>query len=334
MTHSSHSPAAPLRVVVLGAGGVGGHFGGELALAGHDVTLLARGDHLAAIRDRGGLELRHAATGASRLAPVRATDDHDALPDCDLVLVAVKSYSLGEVAGPAVRLGRAGATVMPLLNGVDAADRLVALGVPREALLGGLTFISVAKAAPGVIEHRSPFQRIVVGRFGGAAPNDPAPDGSVRTDTPVERIVQAFGDTPVDIRVTDRIEVELWHKLTFIAAIAAACGLSRTDVTTVLRAPMGRLLFERAVGEILAVARAHGVAVDDDAAERTITTTAGLTPGMKPSLLLDVERGGPTEVDVLSGAIARLGRRYGVPTPIHDTATAAIGAATGVTISE
>ena len=332
------APAPPLRVVVLGAGGVGGYFGGVLARAGHHVTLLARGDHLAAIRTH-GLELRtppdgEGAPGGPPRPPTHvrvslgATDDAGALPPADLVLVAVKSYSLREVAPAAARLAAGGATVLPLLNGVDAADHLAAEGVPRTALLGGATVISAAKVAPGVVERRSAVQRVVVGRFGAAAPAGPATDGPAvpdpSGDPDVGRIVRAFQGAGVDARATAHIVVELWHKLAFLAPMAAACGLARADVGTVCAAPLGHLLVERAVAEVVAVARAHGVAVDPELAAQTVAAITALPGAMRPSLLLDLERGGPTEIDVLSGAVSRLGRHYGVPTPVHDTAVAAL----------
>ncbi|HEY0780455.1 MAG TPA: ketopantoate reductase family protein [Gemmatirosa sp.] len=312
--------AEALRVVVLGAGGVGGYFGGVLARAGHQVTLLARGDHLAAIHAR-GLELRMPGAGAPPMVThPEATDDAGALPEADLVVVAVKSYSLGEVAPAAARLAAAGATVLPLLNGVEAADRLADGGVPRAALLGGVTVISAARVAPGVIERRSAFQRVVVGRFGEhAAPSER-----------VSRIVQAFLDAGVDAQASSRIEVELWHKLAFLASMAAACGLARRAVGAVRDASLGRLLIERAVAEIVAVGRAHGVAMDPDIGADTVAAIDALPAEMRPSFLADLERGGPTELDVLSGAVSRFGRRYSVPTPVHDTAVAALGATLGL----
>ncbi len=313
----------PLRAVVLGAGGVGGYFGGVLARAGHAVTLLARGDHLAGIRAR-GLELRVPADESvafDRDGCVRldATDDPDALPDADLVIVAVKSYSLDEVAPAAARLAAGGATVLPLLNGVDAADRLVAAGVPVRALLAGVTVISAARVAAGVIERRSAFQRVIVGRLGAHTLDD-------ARDEAAGRIVSAFRDAGVDARESPRIEVDLWNKLVFLASMAAACGLARADVGTVRRAPLGHLLVERAVAEIVAVARAHGIALAPDIGEQTVAAIDALPAAMRPSFLLDVERGGPTELDVLSGAVSRFGRRYSVPTPVHDTAVAALSA--------
>src|SRR5690348_15497658 len=151
-----------MKVAIIGVGGVGGYYGGLLARSGCDVHLLARGAHLDALRTR-GLDIRTPET--TWTASVNATDDPAALAGAfgpgDLAVVAVKAYSLAEVV-PAMRLlAERGATVLPLLNGVDAASRLVDLGVAPERLLGGVTYISAARVGPGLIERRSPFQRVL-----------------------------------------------------------------------------------------------------------------------------------------------------------------------------
>ncbi|HET9984211.1 MAG TPA: 2-dehydropantoate 2-reductase [Longimicrobiales bacterium] len=298
-----------MRFVVLGAGGVGGYYGAMLARAGHDVAFLARGAHLDAIRSDG---LRvHSPDGDFVVHPA-ATDDPAALPAADAVLVTVKSYSLEEAAPAAARLAAGGATVVPLLNGVDAADRLAELGVPREAILGGVTYLSAARTAPGVIERRSPFQRVVVGELGGGS--------SERA----ERIAGALRDAGVEAAAVPDIDVQLWRKLVFLAPLAAACGLARAPIGAVRARPLGPLLLERLVGETAAVARARGVALPPGEEARTLEQIRGLPDGMRPSYLLDLEAGGPTELDLLSGAISRIGRELGVPTPVHDTAAAVL----------
>ncbi len=304
-----------LHVAILGAGGVGGYYGGVLARAGHDVTLLARGAHLDAVRAR-GLELRE--PEGTAVVPVAATDDPAALGAADLAIVAVKSYALEEIAPAVAHVARRGATVLPLLNGVDAADRLAAAGVPRDALLGGVTFISAARVAAGVIERWSPFRRVVLGELA------PAQTGSTARTAAIAAALRSAGVTAT---VTDEIVVELWRKLAFLAPIAAACGLARAPIGAVRDAPLGREVLARAVEEIVAVARALGVPLGDDEARRTVRAIDDIPPAMRPSLLLDLERGGPTEIDVLSGAIARLGRERGIPTPTHDVAVAALSAA-------
>jgi 2-dehydropantoate 2-reductase len=303
--------AGRLRVVILGAGGVGGYYGGSLARAGNPVAFLARGAHLEAIRAR-GLEVR--TPEGSFIATVEASDDVTALGPADLAIVAVKTYSLGEVLPAARLLAKTGAVVLPLLNGVEAVERLVAGGVPAASVLGGLTQISVARVAPGVVERKSPFQNVAVGELSGGP--------SARA----ERIAQAFREAGAQARVSEDIVADLWRKFAFIAPMGAACGMARTSIGPVRDAPYGKLLLERAVREVLAVAQARGVALAPDEGTKILAFMDGLGAAMKPSFLLDLEAGGPNELDDLSGAVARLGRSAGVETPVHDTAVAALGA--------
>jgi len=298
-----------VRIAVVGAGGVGGYYGGVLARAGHDVRFLARGEHRAAIRSR-GLELKEPDGGFT--AAVFASDRVEEVGPAELVLVAVKSYSLAEVA-PAVRqLAAGGADVLPLLNGVEAFETLAARGVPEKAMLCGLTTISVARIAPGVVERKSPFRSVVLGERGGGS--------SARA----ERIAAAFRETGTDARVSGEIAVELWRKLLFIATIAAGCGLARSSIGAVRSAPLGGRLLERAAREIGAVARARGVSLPDGDEEKVLQQIGALPGALKPSFLLDLERGGPNELDVLSGAVSRFGELSGVPTPTHDAVVAAL----------
>ena len=298
-----------MKIAILGAGGVGSYYGGTLARAGHQVTLLAREAHLDALRQR-GLEVR--TPDETFTAAVAATDDPGKLGEIDLAVVAVKSYSLPEIAPAARSLAATGADVLPLLNGVEAADRLIAAGVPDDRVLGGLTEISTVRTGPGAVERRSTFQRIVVGeRAGGASER-------------AERIAEAFRAAGAEARVSADITVDLWRKLAFIATMAAACGLARSPIGPIRKAPYGPLLLERAVHEVAAVGRGRGVALPADVEAKILAFIASLPDPIKPSFLLDLESGGPTEIDDLCGAVSRLGRLAGVETPVHDVATAAL----------
>lgn len=300
-----------MRIAILGVGGVGGYYGGILARAGHAVALLARGENLEALRQR-GLEIR--TPQETFTAAVTAAGDPREIGPADLAIVAVKTYSLPEIAPAARFLAQSGAAILPLLNGVDAADRLIESGVPADRVLGGMTHISAARIAPGVIECRSPFQRVVLGeRSGGLSER-------------AERFAAALRDAGAEATASAEIDVDLWRKLAFIATMAAACGLSRSPVGPVREAPLGPLLLERAVREVIAVGRARGVALDErEDAAKILAFIDSLAPAIKPSFLLDLESGGPTEIEDLSGAVSRLGRLAGVETPVHDVATAALG---------
>ena len=299
-----------MRIAILGAGGVGGYYAGILARSGHAVALLARGAHLDALRAR-GLEVR---TPEEKFTvAIQATNDPTALGVCDVAIVAVKTYSLAAIAPAARLLAEGGAAILPFLNGVEAADRLVESGVPANQVLGGLTQVSVVKVEPGVVERKSSFQKVTVGERMG------------KPSERVRRIVEAFQGAGAEARVSEDISADLWRKFAFIASMAAACGLARAPIGPVRDAPYGKVLLARAVREVLAVARARGLRLAEDEESKILAFIDSLGGGMKPSFLLDLEAGGPTELDDLIGAVARLGREAGVETPVHDTAAAALG---------
>ena len=295
---------------------MGGYDGAVLSRAGNEVQLFARGKHLESIR-RDGLRIQEP-DGSTWIARVAATDDAAALRGAKLVLVTVKSYDLDAIGPVAADLARHGASVVPLLNGVEAADRLEQNGVPRQSLLGGLTAISAERTAPGQVTRKSAFNRVVVGELSGGV--------SARA-TEIAGLLAAAG---IEARASGEMPLELWRKFVFISTMAGCCGLARTSIGPIRAAPQGNSLLERATAESVAVGRALGIGFAADEVSRVLAQVAALPDPMKPSFLLDLERGGPTELDVLSGAVSRLGRQVGVPTPVHDTAVAAFGAALGL----
>jgi 2-dehydropantoate 2-reductase len=298
-----------LKVIVLGAGAIGAYYGGQLARTGHDVTLYARGENLTVIRRR-GLEIR--TPEGSTVVQVTATDRADELGAADFVILGVKSYSLDSI-GPVVRqTAEKGAAILPFLNGVETTDHLLKLGVPRGAVLGGVTRISVVRVQPGVVERRGPGQSVIIGELDG------------QTTDRVTRIATAFRDAGTDARVSNQIDIDLWQKFVFLAAIAAVCGLARAPLGALRERPLGRRLLQRAVQEAVDVARARGIPLADDETTKVVAAIEALPPGTKPSFLLDLESGGPTELDVLSGAVSRYADEAGVLAPIHDTVTAAL----------
>jgi 2-dehydropantoate 2-reductase len=304
-----------MRIAILGAGGIGAYYGAALARAGNAVELLARGEHLRALREQ-GLEVADPdETWHLKLPATNAVAD---LRGAALALVSVKSYGLESIAPAAADLARNGAVILPLLNGVDAADTLVRLGVPRAQILGGLTVISAEKTGPGKVARRSRYQRVVVGELDGGL------------SSRASEIATLFSTAGVDARATAEMALELWRKFELITTLAAGCGLSRTAVGALRTAPLGRALLEHAAAESVAVGRARTVPLADDEEARVMSAVDGVPDGMKPSFLLDVERGGPTELDVLSGAVSRMGHELSVPTPVHDVVVAAISAGLGI----
>ena len=307
-----------MRIAILGAGGIGGYYGGLLARAGHHVLLLARGENLSVLQRR-GLEVRTPLE--SFLVEVEASEDVTRFGSVDWAILSVKTYSLSEIASSAEFLAKHGALILPLLNGVDIAERLIEYGVPKPSVLGGLTTVSAERKGPGVFERHGRVQQIVFGEFDQAQPLGP------NVQTRAERlsdIAKAFREAGVETRISTEIGTDLWRKFAFLAPVAAACGLTRSAIGPIRAAPLGRLLLERAIREVLVVGRARGIPLAEDEVSRILDFCDSLPETNKPSLLSDLQAGRPTEIEDLSGAVSRMGRLVGVETPVHDTAAVAI----------
>ena len=291
-----------MRIAIYGAGGVGGYYGGVLARAGCEVALLARGGHLAAIR-QAGLHVR-SPRGDFLVRPAAATDDPGEIGPVDIVIVAVKSTHL-----PAVRDGIAPllgpeTLVVPFLNGVDSHEALVP-AVGRARMGKGLTRIISEIAAPGEIRHVGVDPYVAMAEWDGSA--------SARVDA----LVAALRDAGVDAEVPPDIDAALWLKFLFICSVGGVGAACRMPLGTVRTLPETRALLRRAMEEIVAVAVAHGVSLSDEAVTFAMNTVDTFPPEGTSSLQRDIVAGLPSELDAWSGAAARLGAEAGVPTPVH-----------------
>ena len=291
-----------MRLSVIGGGAIGSYIAALVARHGGDVRLLTRGAHLDAIRT-GGLVVR--TPEQSYTVALEASDDSQALVGSDYAILTVKGYDLAAIAPLLPLLANSGTTIVPLLNGVDIADRLAKLAVPREQILDGLITISAVRTEPGIVERRSSFQQATVGEASGEL--------SVRA----VRLGTTFDEAGLPTKVSREIRLDLWRKFAFLTSLAAACALRRSAIGDVLSDPSGHQLLLDALAEVIAVGRAAGVAwaADDESAIRT--RLESLPAAMKPSLLVDIENGRHTEVDTLSGTIVHLAREHGIPTPVH-----------------
>jgi 2-dehydropantoate 2-reductase len=290
-----------VKIGVVGAGGVGGYFGGRLAEAGNDVYLLARGPHLAAIRANG---LRVRSVKGDFVAPVLATGDPGEIGQCDAILFCVKSYDSREAAaGLAPMLGEETA-VVSLQNGVDNEETIAAV-IGADKVLGGAAFIFSTITEPGVVAHTGGPARLVFGEIDG-----------VRTDR-VERLLAACRAAGIDADVPSDIRAVLWSKFAFICAVAG--------MTSVVRLPLGEIrddedawaMFRRLVEEVVAVGLAEGVPLAGDTVEQQIALAAAQPAGAYSSLHHDLVNGNRMELDALHGAVVRRGTRRGVPTPAN-----------------
>jgi len=303
-----------MKIAILGAGGVGGYYGGLLARSGQEVTFVARGAHLAAIRSDGlRVESVH---GDFTVRPAQATDHAAEGGPVELVLVTVKSYDLEAAAEAARSLVGPGTAVLPLLNGLDTAERLAAV-LGNEPVLAGLTHISSSVVAPGVIRQISPVRRITFGeRDGEISPR-------------AERIHDVLAASGAEVVLTPAVDVALWEKFLFIASISGVCCLARQPIGAVLDTAETRQLYVDALREVEAVARARGIALAPDIVERTLQLSAGFAPETRPSLLVDLEAGRRLELEAMSGTVVRYGRDAGVETPVHGVIYAALKPSAG-----
>lgn len=293
-----------MRVLVMGAGGVGGYYGGALLERGHDVTLVARGAHLAALRER-GLAIRSG--GETRvLRPVRAVaDPAEAGPGLDLVLFTVKGYDTQGAAAALRRAMGTGTVVLTLQNGVESVARLSA-AVGAERVLAGATTIEATIAEPGVIERSGPTPRIVLGEpAGGVSPR-------------AEVVAVALRDAGVDVAVTADVRRALWEKFVRLAPGASLTSACQASIGEVRERPEGAALYRTLIGETVAVGRAAGVALADDAIDAALAFIGRLPAAMRTSMQRDYERRRSVELESLAGAVVRLGRSLGVPTPTYD----------------
>ena len=299
-----------MRIAIMGSGGVGGYLGGRLAAGGQDVTFIARGAHLAAIRER-GLRIESAGRGDVAIEPAKATDDPATLGPVDLVVFAVKLYDSESAARASRPLIGPQTGIVTLQNGVDSVGVLSRVLGP-EHVIGGVAQIAAVIAAPGVIRHTGTLAHFQIGELDGGQSERLA------------ALAQALEQAGVDHQVSDDIERDIWAKMVFLATFAGLTALTRLPIGPIRDDPETRALYREGLAEALAVARAKGIGLPEDFVAKALARTDQLPAQMKSSLLEDLERGRRLELPWLSGAIVRMGQELGVATPVHGFITAAL----------
>lgn len=293
-----------MRIAVFGAGGVGGYFGGRLAQAGEDVVFIARGRHLEAMR-RDGLRVE-SVDGDFGVHPVEATDDPREAGPADAVLLGVKAWQVKEAGRALPPLLGAGGFVVPLQNGVEAADELAA-EVGPERVVGGLCKISSFVVGPGRIRHAGVAPRIEFGERDGRRS-----DRVERLRAALEKAAGLTVATPSDIAAA------LWEKFLFIAPLSGVGAVTRMPAGPVRSVPESRDMLEAAMREVFDLARARGIGLRKDAVARTMSFVDGLPADGTASMQRDILEGRPSELDYQTGAIVRLGRESHVPVPVNE----------------
>lgn len=299
-----------MKITILGAGALGCYFGARLQAGGQEVTFVARGAQLDALRST-GLRLE-SPTGDLHLDKVAAVADLAEAGPCDVLLVTVKNYDLADLAAHlAAQIGPETA-VITVQNGVSA-PRVLAERIGADRVLPGTVYMPADVKAPGVIRVTAELQGLIFGAFSGP------PDARAR------RIAETMAATGAPVSLSDDIWTRLWEKFIFLSAFAAITALTRLDIGLVRDTPATRALTEQLIDEAIAVARAAHPAVPDTlAASVRSLMFERLPPTSHASLLDDLLRGKRLELDWLSGEVIRQGRHFGIPTPAHGFAYAAL----------
>jgi 2-dehydropantoate 2-reductase len=290
-----------MRIAIVGSGGVGGYFGGRLAAAGSDVTFIARGAHLQALRTK-GLHIE-SPKGNLHLPRVTATDDPAAVGPVDVALFAVKLYDTESATRLLPPLIGPNTVLVSLQNGVDSVEILTrAVGRPHVA--GGVAYVAAVISEPGTIRHTA-MDQLIFGELNG-----------VKTPR-LEALLEACRAAGFQATLSDHIEVDIWSKFVRLSAFSGMTAVTRAPIGPLRDDPDLSAMIQAAYLEGMAVAHAKGIALPARVFDEIMTMLQALPPQSKSSMLEDLERGKPLELPWLSGAVVRIGSELDVATPIH-----------------
>jgi len=293
-----------VKFAIFAAGGVGGYFGGRLAQDGHDVTFIARGAHLAAIREA-GLKV-DSIDGDFVIKPAKATDDPASVGAVDVVLVAVKAWQMeAAIEGMKLLVGT-NTVIIPVLNGIEAPEQLSA-AFGSACVLGGLCRISSFVAEPGHIKHVGMNPSITFGELDN--------EKSER----VLALQKLFNEIPeITAEVPEDIHVAMWKKFIFICAMSGVGGVTRQPVGVYREIPESRVMLEATLKEAAAVGRKRGVPLAKNLAAVILNRIDNLPDDMLASMQKDIMEGNPSELEAQNGALVRMGHKLGVRVPTHE----------------
>ena len=301
---------------MMGSGGIGGYFGGRMAAAGADVTFIARGRHLDAIRAT-GLKIDSPELGNAIIHPAQVTDNPADVGPVDCVIMGVKLWDTEETGRAIAPMLGPDTAVLSLQNGVDGDDILAPI-VGRDRLIGGVAFIASSISEPGMIRHVGAMQRIVMGE----------PDGSPSDRlTALHEIMKTGG---IDAEISDDVERTIWEKFVFLIGMSSTTTLMNSEIGPIRSDPEGREFLHNVFREVTAVGRARGVDLPADFGDSRLDFADNVPAEMTTSMHHDLKAGNRLELPWLAGAVVRMGREAGVPTPVCQTVYAALLPKAGV----
>ena len=292
-----------MRIAVVGTGGIGGPYGASLAKAGADVTFVARGAHLAAMREN-GLRIE-GDRGETHIRPAQATDDIASIGTVDFVLFCVKLWDVENVGAELRAIVGPGTAVVPLQNGIDAADRLVPILGP-DAVMGGTAFVTGSITAPGVIRQTGTYQRMTFGELDG------------RLSERGQRLRDLCETAGFEGVFSADIRVPIWEKFILLVPLSGLHALTRVPLGRWRDDPEILALYEAALRETVAVGLAEGVRLPDDSIEKGVAMMRSMPAHHTTSMGNDLLRGNRLELPWFAGKVVELGRRHNILTPVNN----------------
>ncbi len=290
-----------MRITVVGTGGVGGYFGGRLALAGNDVTFIARGNHLEAIL-KDGLIVK-SFMGEFTIKPAKATANIDAVKNADLVIICTKAWQLKEIAQQIAPLIGIETMILPLQNGVLATDELAEF-IPKEKIIGGLCRIFSKIESPGTINHLGIDPTIIFAEL-----------NNVQTER-TSWLKYTFESAGLTNIWSEDIQSEIWKKFLMICS-SGLLAVTKTNYGELRSNPENRAMLEELFSEVYNVAIAAGINLSENIVAKTMKAIDTFPPESTSSLTRDVWEGKPSEIEYQNGTVVRLGEKYGIPTPVN-----------------
>jgi len=290
-----------MKIAIIGTGGVGGYFGGKLSQAGHDLTFLARGEHLKAIQSNGLIV--KSILGDFIANPVKATDQIKNIDKPDLVILGIKAWQVKDIGLELPQIMDKQTVILPLQNGVLAAEELKELVNPKHVIAGLCRIISKIDA-PGIINHMGVMPTIVFGELNNA-----------KTDR-IRKISDVFTQAGINNRIADDIEAELWRKFISIC-VSGLMAITRSTYGEILDVKETRQLMFDLLNEIYTLSQKMGIKIESDFVEKTVSYIQGFAHNMTSSLARDVWEGKPSEIEYQNGTVVKLAEKYGVATPIN-----------------
>jgi len=290
-----------MKIAVIGTGGVGGYFGGKIANAGFDVTFVARGEHLQALRQNGLIV--KSIDGDFKVQNVNATENISDLKSIDLFMIATKAWQVKNIAKELQSTINKGAIILPMQNGVLATEELAEF-IPSENIIGGLCRIISKIEAPGIINHFGIEPTIIFGEL-----------NNVKTER-LNKLYEIFSKAGIKSKIAEDIQAELWKKFIPIC-VSALLAVTKTTYGELREIPETRQLAIELINEIYSLSQKIGIKIESSFVERAVSFIDSFPYNSTSSLTRDVWEGKPSEIEYQNGTVVKLGEKYNVPTPVN-----------------